>query len=366
MKIAIDARTMGSRPSGIGMYLFDFLKELIKYEDLQVILISDVATSEHMKYFANKGIEIRQLGEIIYRSRNVYQYFDFVQKQLDEIKPDVFWEVNSVVPVKLKGNQKNVITIHDMFPITHVKYYGNVYKMYFKYGIGRSLKQIDGIIYNSIQSKITTEAIFKKAREIPNVNGYIIVKQLKHKPEIKDDNFFFYLGNMEMRKGVDVLLEGYRKYRNMGGTKPLIIAGKMQEEVIKQLLTKAMDEVEGITYLDYVTEEKTRELFATCSAFVFPSRAEGFGMPVIEAMEYHKPVIASDLDIYKEVVDNVIETFDMEGVKEVDRCAQNLANAMLNSKLEVDSSKYDEICNRYSASILGKRVYDFLMEVAGQ
>lgn len=32
MKIAIDARTLGSKPSGIGMYLFDFLKELVKYK----------------------------------------------------------------------------------------------------------------------------------------------------------------------------------------------------------------------------------------------------------------------------------------------------------------------------------------------
>ena len=33
MKVAIDARTLGSRPSGVGMYLNDFLKQLIKYKD---------------------------------------------------------------------------------------------------------------------------------------------------------------------------------------------------------------------------------------------------------------------------------------------------------------------------------------------
>ena len=39
MKIAIDARTLGSRPSGVGMYLNDFLKQLIKYEDMELSLI---------------------------------------------------------------------------------------------------------------------------------------------------------------------------------------------------------------------------------------------------------------------------------------------------------------------------------------
>ena len=43
MKIAVDARTLGSRPSGVGMYLNDFLKQLMKYEDLEFVLISDVA-----------------------------------------------------------------------------------------------------------------------------------------------------------------------------------------------------------------------------------------------------------------------------------------------------------------------------------
>ena len=42
MKIAVDARTLGSRPSGVGMYLNDFLKQLMKYEDLEFVLISDV------------------------------------------------------------------------------------------------------------------------------------------------------------------------------------------------------------------------------------------------------------------------------------------------------------------------------------
>ena len=55
MKIAVDARTLGSRPSGVGMYLNDFLKQLMKYEDLEFVLISDVAESEYIKSFITLG-----------------------------------------------------------------------------------------------------------------------------------------------------------------------------------------------------------------------------------------------------------------------------------------------------------------------
>ena len=64
MKVAIDARTLGSRPSGVGMYLNDFLKQLIKYKDIEFVLISDVAESEYIKSFKNKGrSEERRVGK---------------------------------------------------------------------------------------------------------------------------------------------------------------------------------------------------------------------------------------------------------------------------------------------------------------
>ena len=56
MKIAVDARTLGSRPSGVGMYLNDFLKVLMKYREFEFVLLSDVAESEYIRYFMEKGI----------------------------------------------------------------------------------------------------------------------------------------------------------------------------------------------------------------------------------------------------------------------------------------------------------------------
>ena len=42
LKIAVDARTLGSRPSGVGMYLNDFLEQLITYDEFEWILFTDV------------------------------------------------------------------------------------------------------------------------------------------------------------------------------------------------------------------------------------------------------------------------------------------------------------------------------------
>ena len=42
LKIAVDARTLGSRPSGVGMYLNDFLEQLITYDEFEWVLFTDV------------------------------------------------------------------------------------------------------------------------------------------------------------------------------------------------------------------------------------------------------------------------------------------------------------------------------------
>ena len=62
LKIAVDARTLGSRPSGVGMYLNDFLEQLITYDEFEWVLFTDVKESEYIKRF-----ELRLLnGESLY------------------------------------------------------------------------------------------------------------------------------------------------------------------------------------------------------------------------------------------------------------------------------------------------------------
>lgn len=202
MKIAIDARTLGSRPSGVGMYLNDFLKQLIKYEDMEFVLISDVAESEYIKSFQNKGIKVYTQGKKVYKSAGVYSYFTFVKKQLELIKPDIFWEVNTIIPVKLKGDYRIMITIHDMFPIEYVEYFGRVYNIYFKHNLKKTLKNTDMILYNSEQTKRTTEKFFPEAKDIDNVNAYIISNPVRKNWISTDENYFLYIGNMEKEKAL--------------------------------------------------------------------------------------------------------------------------------------------------------------------
>lgn len=363
MKIAVDARTLGSKPSGIGMYLNDFLVELSKYDKYEWVLITDVAESEYIKKFQFMGLEVRALGRPIYNSAEVYKYFSFVKKQLAEIKPDIFWEVNTIIPVRLRGRFKTMITIHDMFPIDYVEYFGRIYSVYFKYNLKKTLKHTDMILYNSEQTKITTEGHYPEAKKIPNCNAYIISNPLTHVEPIKDEDYFLYVGNMEKRKGVDLLIKGYKRYREKGGKRPLVLAGKMQEDDIQELLENALTSVEGLSYLGYVSHSTRYNLYNNCSCFVFPTKAEGFGMPVLEVMKHYKHILVSDLPIFNEIVGDCISRFNIDGTEEEQ--IESLSDGMLSMDVRianstVDKQAYENNLALYTPQRLGELLMNFI------
>ncbi|MBQ4283423.1 MAG: glycosyltransferase family 4 protein [Lachnospira sp.] len=350
---------MGSRPSGVGMYLYNFLKELVKCEELEFVLITDVAESEYIKFFKESGVSVYAYGKHFYNSASVFAYFRYVKKVLKEIKPDIFWEVNTVIPMKLKGDFKTMITIHDMFPIQYPEYFGKVYSVYFKHSLKKTLKNTDMILYNSDETKAITEKYYPEAKNIRSCTGYIIVPKPEKKADIASKGFLLYVGNMEKRKGVDLLLKAYKKYRELGGTKELVLAGKMLEPDVEKLLEDITKSTGSITYKSYVMDDEKAELYSSCGCYVFPSKAEGFGMPVIEVMWYNKPVIVSALPIFEEIVGECINRFDIER----DELSQtdNLAKAMLDYREQVDYEKYKEVTERYLPETLSETVKNFIL-----
>ena len=364
IRITADARNLGSRPSGVGMYFYDFLKILGKDERFEFILLTDVQTSEYMKECRKAGMEVHAYGRAVNVSSAVFEYFRWIRKELKTVKPDLFWEVNSLIPVRLGGNFRTMITIHDMFPLEYPQYVGRVYGLYFRLAMRRTLKDTDMILYNSEQTRKSTLRFFPQASKITSADSYIIAHPLRRHREITDQNYFLYVGNMELRKGVDILLKAYKRYRKDGGKRPLVLAGKIQEEPIGELIRQMQQEVSDITYKNYVPHEEKHALYAACSCFVFPSRAEGFGMPVIEVMKFYKPVIVSDLPIYDEIEGpGVLRTSPWDGTDEdrIRALAKSMA-AFDADPGEVDRAKYDEVVGRYSPERLGGIVSDFIAE----
>src|SRR5207253_3003734 len=104
------------------------------------------------------------------------------------------------------------------------------------------------------------------------------------------------VGELESRKGIDTLLGAAGLLPERMKTDLVVaIAGRLSErpDLHGQPIPAPPPGVR-MEVLGHVSDAHLRSLYAGAAAFIFPSRYEGFGLPVLEAMACGAPVIASD------------------------------------------------------------------------
>ncbi len=98
--------------------------------------------------------------------------------------------------------------------------------------------------------------------------------------------FFLLVATLEPRKNVAGLIEGWRESRAETGA-DLVIAGRNRADFAE------IAPSDGLHLLGEVADEELPRLYSDALAFVYPTHYEGFGLPVLEAMQCGCPVIAS-------------------------------------------------------------------------
>ena len=136
--------------------------------------------------------------------------------------------------------------------------------------------------------------------------------------------YLFSIGEVKEKKNFHVLLDMMAYLPEL----QLYIAGKNNtpyaDRIRADIATKGLTNVH---LLGLVTEEEKVWLYRHCKAFVFPSLFEGFGLPVVEAMLFRKPVICSHETSLIEIGGDHV-TFFPEGYP-AKECAELIANAQL-------------------------------------
>jgi glycosyltransferase involved in cell wall biosynthesis len=98
--------------------------------------------------------------------------------------------------------------------------------------------------------------------------------------------FFLFVATLEPRKNFSALLEAWRESRDQTGA-DLVVAGRIRADFSE------IPQYEGLHMLGEVADEELPRLYSDALAFVYPTHYEGFGLPVLEAMQCGCPVITS-------------------------------------------------------------------------
>jgi glycosyltransferase involved in cell wall biosynthesis len=122
--------------------------------------------------------------------------------------------------------------------------------------------------------------------------------------------YLLFVGAIEPRKNLIPLIEAVQALPEPAARRhPLVLVGPSgwSAEGIWQAVERAG---ERVRYLDYVSDDDLRALYAGAGLFTFPSRYEGFGLPLLEAMAAGVPVACSDIPVLREVAGDAARFFD--------------------------------------------------------
>lgn len=149
------------------------------------------------------------------------------------------------------------------------------------------------------------------------------------------ENYFLSVGTLQPRKNVGRILEAMRMLpSDIRKSNPLVIVGRVGwgVEDLQVEITKA--EKEGwCIWLQRIPDFELRALLQSAKALVFPSLAEGFGLPVLEAFASRTPVITSNTTSLPEVANGSALLIDPTNASELSAALLR----MLNDKVFIES-----------------------------
>ena len=252
-------------------------------------------------------------------------------------KSRVFYE-QAVLPFSIAGLSANyahfpayvaprllfipfIVTIHDLISLTHPALCKSSTVMHFKFALKRAIEKAARIV---VPSNTVKKELLRLFSACPSEKVSVTPFAAVHPParlsrkaakrllnERYDINFpfFLFVGNIEPKKNLPTLLKSFfaakmkRNFRHK-----LVIIGRKGWKYDKEDLlykTLAMDEM--VHELGYVDEENLPLFYRAATALCFPSLVEGFGLPVIEAMQEGCPCLLSDIPVFREIASDCAE-----------------------------------------------------------
>jgi alpha-1,3-rhamnosyl/mannosyltransferase len=115
--------------------------------------------------------------------------------------------------------------------------------------------------------------------------------------------YILHVGTLQPRKNLDALVSAYESLpAAVRAERQLVLVGKYGWSAQALVARLARHRQDGrVMWIDYVTQDELRALYHGAGMFAYPSLAEGFGLPLVEALATGLPVIASDLPVLREI-----------------------------------------------------------------
>jgi glycosyltransferase involved in cell wall biosynthesis len=315
-----------------------------------------------------KTLEITKLS--LYDS---CQYFDY--RKFNLLHSTYF-----KLPSKdLTGNIPRLLMIHDLIPVKNPLFVNSNLTQYFQSILNSIDYQNDWIVCNSEYTRqefceytgmslerafVTPLAADEQFYPVDNPEEIQLTRQRYNLPE--GDYFLCLASHLEPRKNIPFLIRSFIQLINEQPNLDinLVLIGSLRHK--RPELITLMEELKAyqnrVIFTGYVPDEDLSALYSGAKAFIFPSLQEGFGLPILEAMQCGTPVISSNATSLPEVAGEaaiLINPYDK------DELSQAMLNLLSDEKLRNElTQKGIERAKQFSWSKCAQETVEIYKKIA--
>ncbi|MHC4474163.1 MAG: glycosyltransferase family 4 protein [Planctomycetota bacterium] len=325
-RVGIDFHVAGGIFQGVRTYLANLIEQLLRLENEFTYFIY-TETPGNFSHWQNNHSKI-----VMKRLPSASGYFNlFAGFPACAMRDGLsLFHSQYVLPVYVPC--KSILTIHDILFESHPEFFPPFHRMLMKFFVPYSAKRADRIIsvseftkseifkhYGIPDEKVTVTYEGAATTFLPLKEKALILSRLK-KHGIRT-KYMLFVGRIEPRKNISGILKAMEYLKRRGHKDLCLVVVGDQDKIFKERTLFAQIEGRGlqsdVVFTGGVSEEDLCILYNGAEVLVYPAFAEGFGLPVVEAMACGTPVITGNTTALEEVAGDAAILVNPHAVEEI-------------------------------------------------
>lgn len=344
MRIGIDVTALPTQLFGAGNYIVNLTQTLIRTDSANDYFV--FSKPQQAPLFAGRGYAQIVPADLPTRYHRIAWEQVAFPRLIQRYRLDVVHSPHYTMPVL--ASCARVVTFHDMTFMLHPEAHLLYKLLFFRTMIPISARSADALIAISQNTQKDILNLFPARSNRLFTIPYGIVPIFQPMPRSAQINalrkydlpepFVLYVGNLEPRKNLPSLLRAFATLVKRGLPHSLVLVGSrgwMDDDIFSTL--RDLNVGHRVFMPGYVPQEELPALYSAASLFVYASRYEGFGLPILEAMACGVPVITSNVASMPEIAGDAGMLIDPNNETELSEAMARILNdSELRAKMSRD------------------------------